>query len=362
MPPARWFSTIAICLLVALSAIGPATLSHAQVASGNTFTIGGVEVDINASDPLKARDEGMRAGERTAVKMLIDRMVAPEDRAKAPPLDDARLQGLVRGVEFAKERAAGNHYTATLNVVFSAAPVKAWLGEAGIGIVETVARAALVLPLWKDRNGVEPMDDRNAWRDAWQGLDTSASSVPVTVVRGDQLDQNALSVEEAYVGDVSALSRLNQRYHAPTIIVAIVDGNKDSGPLTVSGIRYDTQTGARSDIAKVSVDDVRQLPDAAKKMHDQIEQAWRSIATVRRDSQAALDVTVPIGSLGDWVQVRQRLGAIPAVKSVTVKTLESDHASVHLDYYGTPEELQQTLGQAGLQLTKDADEWRLQAR
>ena len=63
------------------------------------------------------------------------------------------------------------------------------------------------MPLWKDKNGVEPLDDRNAWRDAWRKLDASASAVPVMLVRGDQLDQNALTVEEAYVGDVSALSR-----------------------------------------------------------------------------------------------------------------------------------------------------------
>ena len=61
-----------------------------------------------------------------------------------------------------------------------------------------------------DKGGVEPLDDRNAWRDAWTKLDTSGSAVPLTVVRGDQLDQNAMSVEEAYVGDVSALTRLNE--------------------------------------------------------------------------------------------------------------------------------------------------------
>jgi len=366
MPPARWFSPMLVrivAILLALASLSATVrLAFAQVSNNNTYAVGGVDVDITAADALRARDEGVRDGERRAVKMLVERMVAPEDRAKVPPVDDQRLQGLVRGVEFARERTAGNHYMATLNVVFAADAVKAWLGGAGIGVVETVARAALVVPLWKDKNGVEPMDDRNAWRDAWQGLDTSGSAVPVTVVRGDQLDQNALSVEEAYVGDVSALARLNERYHAPTIIVATVDGNKDSGPLTVGGLRYDTQTGARSDIEKITVDDARQLPDAAKKMHDRIEQEWRSVAVVRRDSQASLDATVPIRALGDWVQVRQRLGAVPAIKNVSVRTLEADHASVHLDYFGTPEQLQQTLAQAGLQLDKDADQWRLQAR
>jgi hypothetical protein len=359
MPPARWFSTILAVLLAALAFSGAA---RAQVARNNTYTIGDVDVDVDGTDAVKARDQGILEAERKAAKMLVDRMVAEGDRAKVPPLDDARLQGLVRGVEFVRERVAGKHYQATLNVIFSAEPVKAWLGQAGVGVVETVARALLVVPLWKDKNGVEPLDDADAWREAWQNLDTSASAVPVTVVRGDQLDQDALSVEAAYVGDVSALSRLNDRYHAPTILVAIVEGDRTSGPLTVSGIWYDARTGARRDIAKATVAGPQGLADAAKTMHDQIEQQWRNIATVNRDAAAALDVTVPIRSLGDWVQVRQRLASVPAVKNIAVRTLEADHADLHLDYFGTPEQLQQTLSQVGLDLERDGDQWRLLSR
>ena len=38
------------------------------------------------------------------------------------------------------------------------------------------------------------------------------------------------------------------------------------------------------------------------------------------------------------------------------------HADLHLDYYGSAEDLQRTLSQVGLQLEKDADKWRLVAR
>jgi hypothetical protein len=359
MLPARWFSPIVAFVLAAAAGFGGAT---AQVASGNTYSIGGIDVDVTAADAIQARNQGIREAERRAVKLLVERMVAPEDRARVPALDDRRLDSLVRGVEFAKERTASNHYVATLNVVFSAEPVNAWLGEVGVHVVETVARRALVVPLWKDRNGVEPLDDRNAWRDAWAALDTSASAVPLTVVRGDQLDQNELSVEEAFVGDVSALSRLNERYHSPTIIVAIVEGDKTSGQLTVGGIRYDSQTGARSDIPKTTIADASQLADAAKKMHARLDEEWRSVASVRRDEQAALDIQVPIRTLGDWVAVKQRLGSVPSVKNVVVRTLEADHADIHLDYFGSPDQLQKTLGQVGLQLDKDADQWRLQLR
>jgi hypothetical protein len=367
MPPARWFShrpshwssRIAVTLLAFAVAYGGAV---AQVTNGNTFTIGGIDVDVTAADAIKAREQGVREAQRRAAQLLVERMVAAQDRGRVPPLDGARLDGMVRGVEFARERTSTNRYIATLSVVFAADQVKAWLGEAGIGIAETVARSALVVPLWKDKNGVEALDDRNPWRDAWRALDTSASAVPVTVVRGDQLDQDALSVEEAYVGDVSALSRLNERYRVPTIIVAIVEGNKDSGPLTVGGLRYDTQTGARSEIAKVPVADAGQLADIAKKMHARLDEDWRGVAVVRRDSQSALDVVVPIRALSDWVQVRQRLGAVPAVKSVFVRTLEADHADLHLEYFGSEDQLQRTLAQAGLQLDKNADQWRLQPR
>ena len=108
--------------------------------------------------------------------------------------------------------------------------------------------------------------------------------------------------------------------------------------------------------------DASQLGDAARKMHAKLDEEWRGLATVRRDTQAALDVVVPIRALADWVQVRQRLGAIPSIKTVSVRSLESDRAELHLDYFGTAEQLQRTLAQAGLQLDKDADKWRLQVR
>jgi hypothetical protein len=358
MAPARWFSTI-LTVLAAFAACGPAA---AQISSGNTYTIGGIDVDVTAADAIQARQQGIREAQHRAVKLLVERMVAPEDRGRAPPLDDATLNGMIRGVEFARERTLPNRYIATLGVVFGAEPVKAWLSGAGIGVAETVARPALVIPLWKAKDGVEPLDDQNAWREAWRSLETADSAVPLTLIRGDQLDENAISVEEAYVGDVSALSRLNERYRAPTIVVAIVEGDKQSGGVTAWGLRYDTQTGARGEIPRTTVGDQSQLGEVAKSMHARLDEEWRNVATVRRDSQDALDVVVPIRSLSDWVQVRQRLGAVPAVKNVAVRALEAERADIRLEYYGTAEQLQRTLAQAGLLLEQDADQWRLQSR
>jgi hypothetical protein len=356
MPSARIFSTI-LFVLMALHAWSV----QAQVGNGTTLTISGIEEDVTGPDAVQARQAAIREARQKAVKLLIERLVAPEDRDKVPPLSDQRLDSMVRGVEFARERTAGTHYSATIGVVFSVGPVKQWLAAAGIVVVETVARTALVIPLWKDKTGLEPLDDQNAWREAWLGLDTRASSVPLELVRGDQLDQDAITVEQAYVGDVTALARLDEPYNAPVIVVVIAEGDKE-GPLRLGGMRYDMQTGARSELMSVTIQGADQLAEAARQIHARLDQEWRGLATVRRDQEAGLDVVVPIQALSDWVLVRQRLGGIPAIKSMVVRQLEADHAELHLDYYGTIQDLQKILDQVGLQLETEADQWRLQAR
>jgi len=359
MPSARKFSTILGMVLLAFAAC---TVRAQNLPPGNTITIDGVDVDVGGADAIQAREAGIREARRKAARLLVERMVPPEDRARVPAIDDARLDTMVRGIEFTRERAATNRYVATLSVVFGTAAVKTWLSEAGIGAVETVSRPALVVPLWKGRYGLEPLDDPNAWREAWATLDNAGSLVPVSVVRGDQLDQDAMSVEQAYVGDVTAFARLNSRYRAPTIVVVTVEGDAKAGPLSISGLSYDTLTGARSNLPMLTVPDAGKLPGAAKEMQAKLNEAWRGVATVQRDVQAAIDVVVPIRALADWVQLRQRLGGIPAIKAISVRQLEADRADLKVEYFGTTEQLQRTLGQAGLQLDKDADKWRLQLR
>ena len=188
MPPVRWFSTIFIALLTAFSLCG-----GALAQASNTYTVTGVDVDVSAPDAVQARQQGIAEARRKAAKMLVDRVVAPEDRARVTIPSDANLEGMVRGIEFVRERSAPGRYIATLNVVFQPDPVKAWLGQAGVKIAETVSRAALVIPLWKGKAGVEPLDDRNAWREAWRALDTAgqrgagdgAARRPARPERGD---------------------------------------------------------------------------------------------------------------------------------------------------------------------------------
>ena len=71
---------------------------------------------------MQARQQGIAEARRKAAKMLVDRVVSPEDRARVTMPDDASLEGMVRGIEFVRERSAPGRYIATLNVVFQPDP------------------------------------------------------------------------------------------------------------------------------------------------------------------------------------------------------------------------------------------------
>src|SRR3954470_14196321 len=117
MPSARKFSPFLGIVL----AIFAACTAHAQIAaSGNTYTIGGIDVDVAAPDAIQARQQAVREARQRAVKLLVDRMVSAEERSRVPAINDARLDSMVRGVEFTSERTATNRFIGTLSVVFSA--------------------------------------------------------------------------------------------------------------------------------------------------------------------------------------------------------------------------------------------------
>ena len=66
MPPIRWFSTMALALLVAVAA---GVEAYAQGGTPN-FTVNDVNVDVSAADAVQAREQGIQEARRKAATML----------------------------------------------------------------------------------------------------------------------------------------------------------------------------------------------------------------------------------------------------------------------------------------------------
>jgi hypothetical protein len=84
-----------------------------------------------------------------------------------------------------------------------------------------------------------------------------------------------------------------------------------------------------------------------------------TIGAVPSGPVQTLGVSVPIGSLRDWVEVRRRLAGIPAVQRAEVRALARTEGELNLVYYGDETQLVQVLAQSRLSLTQNAQEWVL---
>jgi hypothetical protein len=210
MPSARIFSTI---LGIVLAVLAPAPVDIGWAVRQRQH--------LHDRRHRRGRDRrrrrpgapaGIREARQKAVRLLVERMVPAEDRAKVPPVSDQRLDSMVRA---SSSRANAPPATAiSARSAWCSAPSRSsngWRG--GISIAETVARGALVVPLWKDKGACS--SSTSAIRGAMHGPGSTRSAPPCRrVVRGDQLDQDAMTVEQAMSatsprsrGSTSAIAR-----------------------------------------------------------------------------------------------------------------------------------------------------------
>jgi hypothetical protein len=68
---------------------------------------------------------------------------------------------------------------------------------------------------------------------------------------------------------------------------------------------------------------------------------------------------VPIASLDDWIAVRQRLAAVPAIRGIDLLSLSREEARVRLRYIGNPDRLKADLAAADLALDGGDPVWHL---
>ena len=341
-----------------------------------------VKVDATAENAAAARELARIDGQRRALALVIEQLSGSPEGAKLPKLDDKAITDMVESFEVANERMSAVHYLADYTFHFRPAKVRRLVrvvdttsGEASSkpsgepnakpAAIEVPAKPVVVLPVYQDGARSVLWDDPNPWREAW-GQRSPDASAPSrwTVPLGDAADLAAIDADRAKSGNSDALTVIAQQNGGGETIVALAtvrrEGDNVSGvDLSIkryrSGHLVDTQSTtlgstsgeSESDLLKRAADAVAAL--IAKKN-----------TTPRGDQQATLAATVPLTSLGDWVQVRNRLASVPAVRKVDLLSLTRQEARIQLRYIGSPDQLKSGLAEVDLDLVGGDPAWRLQ--
>jgi Uncharacterized protein conserved in bacteria (DUF2066) len=381
------------CALLLLGAVAmhavPATAQESDEAYSAT-----VKVDATADSAAAAREVARNDGQRRALAAVIERLSGASEPAAPPKLDDKTITDMVASFEVANEHMSAVRYVADYTFHFRPSKVrrlvrvaetppaesgskspgdknsgdKSSADSGGKSPAEGGNRAIVVLPVYRDGSNVVLWDDPNAWRVAWSQRPAGSGLGRLVLPLGDAGDLAAIDAEKAGSGKPEALTAIAQRNSGSEAVVALAtaqrQGDKLAGlDVTVKRYRYghlvDTQVSSFE--AEPAESEADLLQRAAEATAAEIETSANLNADAHSNQPASLAVTVPITTLGEWVQVRNRLASVTSIRKIDLLSFSREEARIEVRYVGSQDQLKSSLAEVNLDLAGGDPIWRIQS-
>jgi hypothetical protein len=375
------FRTARYALLLAGMLASSTLPASAQDADENYSAT--VKVDATADSAGAAREAARVDGQRRALAAVIERLSGSTENGKPPKLDDKAITDMVASFEVANERMSAVRYVADFTFHFRPSKVrrlvrvtestpvegggKSSTEGGGKPAVESGNRAVVVLPVYKDGSNLVLWDDPNEWRAAWSQRPAGSGPSRLMLPLGDAGDLAAIDADKAESGKSEALTAIAQRNHGSEAVVALATARRQGAKLagldvTVkryrSGRLVDTQ--GRSFDADSTESDAELMRRVAGAIAADIESGAKRTAGATSDQPTSLAVTIPITSLGEWIQVRDRLASVSAIRKIDLLSLSRQEAKLEVKYVGSQDQLKSSLAEVSLDLGGGDPVWRIQ--
>jgi hypothetical protein len=94
----------------------------------------------------------------------------------------------------------------------------------------------------------------------------------------------------------------------------------------------------------------------------ELGRALKTASTIDPNTGGTIDATFASGSLDDWVAVRNRLRAVPAVRGTDLESIDRSQIHIAIRYIGGQDQFRAALGDSGLELTGGDPTWTLRLR
>ncbi len=354
----RYWRAAAVVIGLVLAG-SPAPAQTPGTAAG-VYTVANVPVDATAASADAAREAARLQGERQAYNILLARLTRASDASRLPPASDAMLNDLIQGFEVGNERHSAVRYLANYTFHFRPDAVRQLLRGAGVPFAETPSKPLVVLPVFANGATTTLWEDPNPWRVAWNQRNAPAGLVPLVMPFGGAEDIAAIDMPRALSGDSAALTAISQRYDGADVLVAkatVTNAGAANETVAVTATRFSPGSGAApqnwtgSYTLGTGEDEAALLARAVAGTVAQVEDAWKAANILDLNQVATVTATVPISSLQDWVGVRRKLGAIPAVQKADLMEINRQQADIVIHYVGDLAQLQLALAQNNLSLT-----------
>lgn len=342
-------------------------LSDSASAQSQVFTVTDVAVDARGRTTTEARSAGLQRGQTEALRQLYGRLVPRTYQDRLPELTAREAIDLVRNFSVSNERTTSGRYLADLTVQFQPDAVRSVLRFANVPFAETVSKPVVVVPVYQESIVSTPVlwADPNPWRDAWFDIPPANGLVPRQLPYGDLEDLSTLQTGDALARDVAKLSAWASRYGADNVVVASGSLIGSLGSESVRVTLYFSRTGKEQSLV-VPATGGQTWADlfraAATEAWAVVEDEWKQENMLQFGVTGQITALVPLGSLEDWLTVKNRLELVPLVDRFELQAMTRDRAQVTVFYIGSEDQLKLAMAQSDLGFVWQDEAWVIEDR
>jgi len=348
--------------LAALLAV-VALVVMAGTAVAEAFTVRGIEVDVEAENAVLAREMAIEEAQREGLRRLLQRLTLPQYVGRLPAVDEQSLTRLVSAFEVEEESTSATRYVGRLSVSYDEAAVQDLLQGTAVPIVLDTPPSLLVVPAVDATDGLAVFTGPEGWRDAWSSEADRNTLLDIRLPVGDLVDLQTLSAQALETDPENALALTAERYGAEAAILLVARADDPLSPTRVTVTERGShawRTDFPGDSLAMDADAEAVWQAAVRRTMTTLEREWKAANLVAMDRLARLPVTVPLGSLEAWADIRRRLDQVGAIRGIDVETFSQERAELVFNHIGNVDQLQRALEGRGLQLSEGAGTWRLQ--
>ncbi len=340
MPLRMWRLGLVACAVLVAASPSP--------AGADVFTITGVAVDETAEDTPRARLNALRSALHIAWRDLARRLVRGDPGAVLDQ-ESATLDSLVKGLEFDDEKMSAGRYQAVVSVRFQAHGVLEILDESGVSHLDTPGPVLVVLPVLQSGTHRILWEESNLWLAAWQRSGGGNSAVELIVPGGGLRDISLVDAAGALAQDWDQLERLVSHYRADGVLIAHArrDGNILRPRLT-----WLDGDGASPVLLGRSVPQAWPMGAVGRAVEESrtgIDDHWAAMALAPAGPTVSVFADIPVTSLAEWIDIRDRLESSPALEAVIPLLVSTTRMRVRLLFTGTRDNLLLHMRRAGLE-------------
>lgn len=350
----------------ALMAAAVFMLFPCSLPAQDGFSQAEVQVDVTGANATEAREKAIVKAQQDAFGKLMERLAPTQAKEKAALFNAEQINSMVQGFEVVDEKITSNRYRATIRVAFDPEQIRKVTGHVGGAPMEITSGATLVLPVWHAGDQLQLWEDENPWRRAWGQAAVTSSGGRLVVPAGDLTDVSALDASSALTASFGRLEPTARRYGAGQAVVAEAKAHTENDITTVDVTVK--RLGARSsDVAQATFEGAAGEPlenilfRAAADVGNRLlsMQGEFSLDAPNENEESRITVISRIESVKDWVILRQKLLAVPAVTGLELAALSPTQVDMVLRFRGAPERLVQGIQGQGLALQRAGNYWVL---